>query len=227
MEEIKDDELDKLLEQKAQEKANSVSTEVKTQVPNINAINSSNQRTGFAHKMDEVKINVLADASTEDKNFEQTIKKNLKEAAIRHTEVEKDKAELEDDYVKADREEVDKKRAKNKHEMNEDVWNNKQKQRQYVYDGVKPVMKFVGIEEPFSCWLMGLFAVLLIIPYFINKFWKGTFGVLIFGACDSDRSKSMRGLLWTLLVIIIISLMLVGAYLFLKGQGIDLLENFK
>ena len=228
--EIKDDELDLLLEKKVaeREKQNAIPTELSIAENKMNdIIAQTSTRSDFAKKMDEVKINVLQDASLEDKEFVNTIKQNLKKASITHTEVEKDKAELEKQQVKSDSEKLTKAQQKNKHEIEEDKWLNKQKYRQYVYDGVKPIMKFVKIEEPMSITLMILFSILLIIPYFINKLWSGTIGALIFGACDNDRSKVMKGFLWTLVVIIVLALLFIGIYFFLKTQGIDILANFK
>lgn len=222
MDEIKDDSLDLLIEKKAQELNNQLSTKVE----NDNIVQTT-QRSSFAKKMDDVKIDVLAEASTEDKNFVTTIKNNLKKAAVTHTEVEKDKADLEKQQVQSDSEKLSNQQQKNKHEMAQDKWENKQKFRQYVYDGVKPIMTFVGINDPMSVVLM-IFLSFVLLPFFlVSKLWNGTIGLLICGACDGNRSKAMKGLIWTLLAIILICIIFVAIFLFLKWQGIDILEKLR
>ena len=91
--EIKDDELDLLLEKKVAErdKQKSISTELAIAENKMNeVITKTSTRSDFAKKMDDVKITVLQEASSEDKDFVNTIKQNLKKASITHTEVEKD-----------------------------------------------------------------------------------------------------------------------------------------
>lgn len=234
MDEIKDKELDDLLDERVKEQAKQMAAQ-QSVVPVPETKETKNEvmlgdkvaRSSFADKMDDVKINVLAEASTEDHTFVNTIKQNLKKAAVTHTEVEKDKAELEKQHVQSESEKVTKEQKKTEHEIKEDKWDNAQKQRQFVYDGLKPILTFAGIDTPFSCWLMCFFALFLIVPYFINKLWNGTVGVIIFGACDKDRSKAMKGVFWTLLVLILLFAIFAVIYFFLKGQGIDILHKFK
>ena len=221
IENIKDDELDKLLEQKAQEKLQ------QTQVLSTKVESKDLTQSNFATKMDDVKINVLAEASTEDKQFVDTVKKNLKQAAIKHTEVEQKKAELAGQQVKVEQTKVEKEQKHTEHEMAEDRWDNRRKWREYVYDGVRPIMEFVNIKTPFDIILMLVFTLILIVPYFVSKLLRATLGVIWFGACDTDRSKSMRGLFWTILVIIVLFVLFCIVYMFLKHQGIDILQSLR
>ena len=174
----------------------------------------------FAQSMENVKINVLADASVEDKNFVKDVKDNLKKAAIKHTEIEKDKAAYVEQRVKAESEKLSKDQAKNKHEMAEDRWANKQKKRQYVYDGVKPIMKFVGIDEPMSVLLTILFTVVLIGFFLVAKLLNGTVGILIDTVRNDKSDKAMKVIAWTVLIILMLFALFIAIYLFLKSQGI-------
>ena len=217
---------DKILSAAEEMKENSL-LEVKQQY-NLKENNTpSITQSQFATKMEDVKIDVLKNASLEDTKFTDTIKNNLKKAAAKHTEVEVKKADLTIQKVEKESKEVTREQKKTEQSIAEDKWSNRQKFRQYVYDGVKPIMEFVGIKTPFSVILMCLFTLLLIIPFFIAKLYNGTIGLLISGACDKDRSKTVKATLWTILLLIVILGLFVAIYLFLKSQGIDILAKLK
>lgn len=220
MDEIKDEELDAIIEEKKKEE------EIKLDIVEAqqNFIQPKFEKTEFENKMEEVKLNVLQQASIEDDKFVNTIKQNLKEAAIKNTEVEQNKAELQNKQVESEKKKTDKEIQKTEHEIKEDKWENRERWRQYVYNGVKPIMKFVGIDDPMSIILMIVFTIGLIIPFFIAKLWNGTIGALIHGACDKDRSKTMKGFIWTILGISLVLGVLMLITLFLKSQGIDILS---
>lgn len=218
MEEIKDEELDKILEEKQnEEKALEVRQET-------NYIQPKFEKTGFENKMEEVKLNVLKEAAIDDNKFVNTIKENLKKAAIKNTEIEQNKAELQNKQVESEQKKTDKEIQKTQHEIKEDKWNNREKWRRYFYNGVKPIMTFVGIEEPMSILLTVVFTIILFVPFLICKFWNGTIGALISGACDKDRTKTMKGFIWTILGITFLFGFICLIIIFLKSQGIDALS---
>lgn len=217
MSEIKDEELDKILE----EKQNETALEVKHE---NNFIQPKFEQTQFENKMEEVKLNVLKEASIEDNKFVDTIKENLKKAAIKNTEIEQNKAELQNKQVESEKKKTDKEIQQTEHKIREDKWENREKWRRYVYNGVKPIMNFVGIDEPMSIFMTCIFTMLLFIPFLIAKFWNGTIGALINGACDKDRSKTMKGFIWTVLGIALMFGLICLIVLFLKTQGIDALS---
>lgn len=62
--------------------------------------------SGFVSRMDIVKQQVLQDASESDQSFVETIKENVKQAAVVHTEVEKEKASLEKQSVQYEQEKL-------------------------------------------------------------------------------------------------------------------------
>ena len=218
MDEIKDEELDKILEDKE-------NTETALEVRNENNfVQPKFEKTNFENKMEEVKLNVLKEASIDDDKFVDTIKENLKKAAIKNTEIEQNKAILQNKQVESEKKKTDKEIFKTEHEIKEDKWENREKWRQYTYNGVKPIMKFVGIDEPMSIFMTIVFTTLLFIPFLIAKFWNGTIGALIVGASDKDRSKAMKGFIWTVLAVAFLFGLICLIILFLKSQGIDALS---
>lgn len=200
------------------------------EVSNVPAVDNEDKvkiQTQFSKAMDTVKENVLQEASQNDEKFVNTIKENVKAAATKLTEVEKNKADFQQQQVQYESEKLGTKQRKNIHEQNEDTWLNKQKRRQFHYDGVKPIMEFVGIKEPMNLAFLYLLAVILTPLFLVAKFIKGTFGTLVAGASDEKRSKAAKGFLWTMLCIFTLLVVICLVYLFLKWQGIDILANIK
>lgn len=174
----------------------------------------------FAKRMDDVKVQVLENASNEDEKFVKTVKENLKDAAVKHTEVEQKKAEFVKQKVQYEQEKLETKQKENVHQQQEDKWANRQKRRQYHYDGVKPIMQFVGIETPMNLLLLYFLTLVLVWFFLIGKLLKGTIGALIAGASDADRPKAVKGFLWTLLAIVTVIIIVMVVYLFLRWQEI-------
>lgn len=185
------------------------------------------EQTTFSKKMDDVKQNILAEASMKDDKFVNTVVENVKEAAVKYTQVEQKKARLEQQRVQYESEKLDTQQKANANQQAEDKWINRQKRREYHYNGVKPIMLFVGITEPMNLCFLYFFAIILIVPFFIAKLFRGTIGVLFCGAEDTNRSKAAKGFIWTIIAIVIALSVLCLIYLFLKWQGIDILEKFK
>ena len=208
-------------------KANEIEVvEEEQQVPTVD-INKIKIETQFSKQMDVVKENVLKDAAVTDNQFVDTIKKNVKEAAVKLTEVERGKAEFQEQQIDYEKEKLETKQKKNVHEQSEDKWANRQKRRQFHYDGVKPIMEFVNIKDPMNLICLYFLTLILIIPFLIGKLIKGTFGTLVSGASDGSRSKAAKGFLWTITCIFALLVVVCLVYLFLKWQGIDLLANIR
>lgn len=182
--------------------------------------NTLKMQTGFSKAMDVVKENVLDEASTTDKEFVQTIKENVKQAAVKLTEVEKDKADYQQQQVKYESEKLETEQKKNIHTQSVDKWENRQRRRQYHYDGVKPIMEFVGIKSPLNLFFLYFFAIILTPIYLVAKFINGTFGALLAGASDGNRGKMAKGFLWTLLCVLALVIVACLVWLFLRWQGI-------
>lgn len=176
--------------------------------------------TNFGHALESVKLDVLSEAAAEDDKFVETVKQNLKSAAVKNTEVEEKLADFEKQKVDFASETLETQQKRNKHVADEHKWENREKRRQYHYNGVKPIMLFVGITEPMNLFML-YFLTAILTPFFlIAKFLQGTLGVIICGAMDKDRSKAVKGFLWTLLAVIVVLILLVVIYLFLKWQGL-------
>lgn len=194
----------------------SVTTENGVSVPTI----PSSSGNSFTDRMDDVKLKILQDASISDEKFVKTIKDNVKEAAVVNTEVEREREAFAKQSVQYEREKLSTKQQKNTIEATEDKWANREKRREFHYNGVKPIMEFVGISKPMNLLLLYFLTAVLIWFFLLAKLWRGTIGALIAGAEDANRPKTVKGLLWTLLAVVVIGILAGLVYLFLKWQGI-------
>lgn len=184
------------------------------QLSNVTAANS------FTKAVDTAKLNVLQDASANDKKFTDDFKGKLKEATLKLAEVEREKANLEKQNIEYHQEILETQQLLNEQKQAEDKWTNKQKQREFHYAGVRPIMEFVGIKQPMNIVLL-YSLTLFLLPFFLfAKFWKGTIGALIVGAEDSDRPKAVRGFLYTLLAIVAVGIIALVTYLALGWLNI-------
>lgn len=174
----------------------------------------------FTQAVDTAKITVLQDASANDKKFTDDFKDKLKEATLRLAEVEREKANLEKQNIEYHQEILETKQLLNEQKQAEDKWISKQKQREFHYAGVRPIMEFVGIKTPMNVALV-YFLTMFILPFFLfAKFWKGTIGALIVGAEDSDRPQAVRAFLYTLLAIVAVGIIALVTYLVLGWLNI-------
>lgn len=189
-------------------------------LPSTNPMPMPTPASQFGAAMEQVKLNVLAGASTEDEQFVGKVKGTLKRAAVKHTEVEEKKADFEKQKVDFASEVLQTEQQKNEHRAIEDKWANRERKRQYHYNGVKPIMMFVGIKEPLNLFLLYLFTFILAPFFLLSKLLKGTIGALIAGAFEDDRPKAVKGFLWTLIAIIAVMAIAAIVYLFLKWQGL-------
>ena len=195
-------------------------SEVVENLPDTSPLQVPAPETQFGAAMEQVKLNVLAEASAEDEQFVDKVKSTLKKAAVKHTEVEEKRADFEKQKVDFASEVLQTEQQKNEHRAIEDKWANMERKRQYHYNGVKPIMRFVGIEEPLNLFLLYLLTFVLSPFFLLSKLLKGTIGALIAGASDEDRPKAVKGFLWTLIAIIAIMAIAAVVYLFLTWQGL-------
>ena len=87
-----------LPEVKAAEHVENVSkavSEVVENLPDTSPLQVPVPETQFGAVMEQVKLNVLAEASAEDEQFVDKVKSTLKKAAVKHTEVEEKRADFE------------------------------------------------------------------------------------------------------------------------------------
>lgn len=172
------------------------------------ATNGPDLTTQFSKTVDDAKIKVLQEAALNDKKFIDDFEKQLKDATLKLAQVEQEKAEAEKARVELvkknveyEKELTETRRKLNEFQQMEDKWANKQKAREYHYNGVKNVMMCMGITEPMCIPLLYLLFPIALIFFLIKSIVTATFGNLLCGAVDKDRPKAMKGFLWTILAL--------------------------
>lgn len=183
-------------------------------ISNVTAANT------FTKAVDVAKINILQEASVNDKKFTDDFRDKLKEATLKLAEVEREKANLEKQNIEYHQELLETKQLLNEQKQAEDKWVNKQRQREFHYAGVRPIMEFVGIKTPMNIALLYSLTMFLLPFFLFAKLWKGTIGALIAGAEDSDRPKAVRGFLYTLLGVVAVGIIALVTYLALGWLNI-------
>lgn len=183
---------------------------------NYAKLTNLNEQTKFTDSLETAKIETLKQAATNDTKFIDEFKKELKEAALKAAQLEKEKQALEKQNIEYHQELLQTQQKLNEHQQHEDEWNARTKKRQYHYDGVKDVMVTIGIKNPMCIPLLYfLFPIALL--FFIPKIAiQGTLGNLLAGAIDSDRPKAAKGFLWTLLVFSILCIITAGILITLQ-----------
>lgn len=189
---------------------------INTNVPSLNTIENEEKPSEFVNAVDKVKLNILQDAGTNDEKFIKEVKDNVKDATLKLTEAEKESAELKKQNIIYKQELQDKDKKLNDYKKLEDLWANKEKKRLYHYNGVKPIMEFVGIKEPMNLIFLYSLTIILVWFFLLAKLFKGTIGALIAGAEDSNRPKAIKGLLWTMVAVFIGTLLTAVAIAILK-----------
>ena len=174
------------------------------------------EASAFTDMVDQAKINVVHEASQSDEKFVGDFKGKLKEATLKLAEVEKSKAELEKQNVEYHSELLKTQQLLNEQQQAQDKWENRQKRRQYHYNGVKDIMLSVGVKEPMNLFFLYLLTIIVLPFFLLGKLIRCTFGNLIAGACNEDRPKAVKGALWTILFV---SIALVLALLVILALG--------
>jgi len=172
--------------------------------------------SAFSETIDQAKIEVVKEASVSDEKFVKDFKEKLKNAAIKSAELEKEKQELEKQNIVYEKELLLTQQKLNEYMQAKDSWESRQRNRQFHYDGVAPVMEFVGIKKPLNVVILYLLFTVLIMPFLASKLFKGTIGSLIAGAEDSDRPKAVKGFIYTMLGVIFVLSITFVVYLGLQ-----------
>lgn len=207
-----------IAERKAQaekEKASVVPVvEEKKQIANVTAA------TDFSRAVDKAKIEQVKTSMVEDKKFAADFAEELKQATIKAAQVEQEKQQLEKQNIQYAQELLETQQKLNAKEQQFNEWDKKQKRRQYHYDGVKPIMEFVGINTPMNLFLLYALTSILVWFYLLNKLFKGTIGALIAGAEGENRPKAVKGFLWTLLGVVAVGIIAIIILFVLRWLGI-------
>lgn len=201
---------------KREQEAQIVVAEQKAETP---VVKNVTEATDFTRTIDEAKIKAVQDAAATDDKFVKDFTEQLKQATLKSAQVEQEKQDLEKQNVQYAQELLETQQKLNAATQQINEWDKKQKRRQYHFDGVKPIMKFVGIETPMNLFLLYALTSVLVWFFLINKLFKGTIGALIAGAEDSDRPKAVKGFLWTLIAVIAVLVIAVIILVILKWLG--------
>lgn len=156
------------------------------------------EETEFSKKIQEGMVNIVKEAYVSDEDFKSGIQEKAKTSAQEYANLEKDKAELERQNLQYASELLQTQQELNKFKQDDHRWDNLRSKRQVFYDGVKPILKWIGIEEPMNIGLMIFITVVMIIPFIIGK----PLEALILGANPNDRVKQSKAWLWTLLALV-------------------------
>lgn len=181
------------------------------------------QTTDFTKTVESAKIKAVQDAAATDEKFVKDFTEQLKQATLKAAQVEQEKQELEKQNVQYHQELLETQQKLNEKEQQISEWDKKQKRRQYHYDGVRPIMEFVGIKTPMNLFILYFLTVILVWFYLLNKLFRGTIGALIAGAEDENRPKAVKGFLWTMIAVVvmgIIALCTLGVLLVLRSYGV-------
>lgn len=175
-------------------------------------IDNITKSTKFSDVVDDAKINIIKEASANDEKFVADLKNKLKEAATEAAELEKDKQtlerknlELEENYIKTKTELEQQTQSQNK-------WTNKEKAREYHYNGLKDIMLFLHINNPMCIPLMYIFAVIGSPLYLVWTLILSPIGTLICGTKDNERPKSVKGAIYTILCLALVILVAFSVY---------------
>ena len=162
--------------------------------------------TKFTDVVDEAKIKTLQEASVNDPKFTEDFKNKLKEATLKAAELEKQKQELENRYVELQQNYLKTKQEFESQIQKQNAWANKEKSRQYHYNGLKDIMEFINIKNPMNVVLMYILAIIssplyLVWTLLINPVWS-----IVSGKLDKDRPLFIKWAVWILALVIMLGL---------------------
>lgn len=177
-----------------------------TQIENIT------KATDFSNAIDSAKIETIKRASAEDDKFNEDFKTELKQAVLKSAQLEKEKQELEKKNIELQQNFIKTKSELETQKQSVNKWENKQKAREYHYNGLKDIMLFVHINNPMCIPLMYIFAILVSPIYLVWTLILAPFGTLIAGTKDQERPKLVKGAIYTILCIALVCVLALGIY---------------
>lgn len=209
------------IEQQIKEMQQTVIEAETQQVPApVNIVAPTNQPSVFQQVVEDAKVKVIQEAAANDEKFVKEVSDKLKEAAKKASQYEEEIQKYKKQQVEYEQELLDTQQKLNQATQQKNEWERKEKRREYHYNGVKPIMEFVGVKTPMNLVFL-YFLTLIIIWFFLgHKLLKATFGALLAGAEDGNRSKAVRGFLWTLLAVIVTVVVVCAATVLLQRFAI-------
>lgn len=178
--------------------------QINTKLPDI-----LNKRTNFEKKVEEAQVQFVKNG---DGKHVEEFKKSMGEAILEEANVAKEKAIAKKEVIITEKQKALLDQKANK-------WANREIRRKYHYNGVKPIMQFVGICEPLNLFFLYLLTVVLFMPFLVDKLIRATFGALLTGA-NSDRPRAMKNTLWTIFVFAVVFFIALGILLVLEWLNI-------
>lgn len=172
-----------------------------------------NVTTKLGERITEAQINILCEAVDKDPKYIADLQKQLKDTFKEYTKYESAVITYQNELMKT-------KKELNHFKQNSNKWDNKNKARQFHYDGVAPVLKHIGITEPMAIPLLYFFAFLSGLSFLATKTWQATIGNILSGAQDGNRPAMVRGYLYTLAGVLVTFGVSVGIYFVLLWLGI-------
>lgn len=166
----------------------------------------------FTETIDDAKVNVVQDASVNDPKFVEDFKSKLKEATLKSAELEKQKQELENQYIALQQEYITTKRDLEKQQQQENKWSNKEKARQYHYNGLKDIMLFLGMQSPGCIPWMYTLAIIISPVYLLWTLLVAPIWTLIVGKNAKDRPMAVKGAIWTISLLFCVTLLVFFVY---------------
>lgn len=177
-----------------------------TQIENIT------KATDFSNAIDSAKIETIKRASAEDDKFNEDFKTELKQAVLKSAQLEKEKQELEKKNIELQQNFIKTKSELETQKQSVNKWENKQKAREYHYNGLKDIMLFVHINNPMCIPLMYIFAILVSPIYLVWTLILAPLGTLIAGTKDQERPKLVKGAIYTILCIALVCVLALAIY---------------
>lgn len=182
----------------------------------INKIENVTQDTKFSQTVESGMIDMLQEAHINDNDFKQSMIDKIKESAVKRAELEKNKAELEQQNLQYQSDLLKTQQLLNEYQQEDDGYNAKRAKRQFVYDGIAPIMEWIGIKKPLNIPLMIFLTIILIVPFIIGK----PLEALVVGADAEVRKQQAKAWLWTILALTVTAAVLCGILIPLDIYGI-------
>lgn len=202
------DELDEELERIKQKKE----IAVKSSTNGNKEISNITKETEFSKVLDTAKIEIIKSASVEDEKFVDSLKNEIKLAGLKSAQLEKGKQELEISNIALEQNFLKTKDELEQQKQKENKWTNKQKAREYHYNGLKDIMQFVHINNPMCIPLMYIFALLVSPIYLVWTLVLCPIGTLIGGTKDNNRPKIVKGAIYTILCVALVVAVIFAGY---------------
>ena len=174
---------------------------VKKEIDVPRPISNITEHTTFSDTVDKAKIATIQQASIDDDKFNQDFKTELKQAVIKSAQLEKEKQELEKKNIELQQNYIKTKNDLETQTQSVNKWENKQKAREYHYNGLKDIMQFVHIENPMCIPLMYLFAFLVSPIYLLWTLVLSPLKTLICGTKEENRPRYIKNAIYTILCV--------------------------